>query len=1087
MDIENFLPNYPGIDSRQFYQELYDKREFRELDPEKPRVDPTYLNHQLYIQRFLNHVTPYSSILLYHRMGLGKSRTCIGIIEENVRNGIYKGAVIISPSLKTAQNFMNEFVQTYPERYYIPKSKSEKGKVIEQGKINIKKQYMFSTYITFANKEMDGQNYDNYIFVLDEAHNLITEQKEDIKPLYPKYLKFLMNLKNCKVILATGTPMVNDIREFFPLMNMILPPNKQFPLMKDAETYIKNNTDEFRQKIRGYVSFLQEKTDIQVIDEGEKLAPLTYFYVYPVTMQADQLDGYKIAYKEDTNSEDNKNESKGDTASFYLRSRQASLISYDKKYGTKLDDSDVRKLLHEIRNAGSSSEKISVIRKYSAKFADMIEKIQKTDGISFVFSPLISKALDIFISCLAILNIQYQDLTESKTKKTASDIRKRIIELNRPENAHGQKYKVVIGSESISEGFSFKNVINIFILSPFFNFSRIEQAIFRAIRYGSHAYLINEHKQNPTKYSMPVVRIYKYVCISESVKSVDLEIYKMAEIKDIKIQKLNRLLMEMAIDCMTFKSQNYNKLSSDGSRNCQYQVCNYKCHGITETDNKLDENTYNLYYLGTHNKELYLKYYRKLSSNEKLPVITNHLSKFDMIIFYVANLFRNNFRLHLTDIYTDAFTPNNMLTVLDYMISTHLPLVNRYGYDSYLREKNNLYYLTSTYTENDFDDTYYNEFISMSNQMSVVDVTLKLMFENDRFDVLDSPFFDMETKCKIIEMLLQRTKFQSKLKPLFGDKFEVLPNNHIVLYITKPLYHDGVTWAWPPKNKIQLTNPKLKVVEIAYLYDTNNYSNYSKNVFKLKSGVYIEYDGIKLYKDRLGWYYENNTILSEYRKMAVQETMNVKGRYFGTYNSLDSTGKPNKFCIVDKQLLEHKDSRKRSTGRVCDIKSITDELLDELDIERGGQTIASLCNTIYTKLKKDNKIKQDESCGTSFKRKKSEGVVDDKLKKKYIVISKKDGTTTIHSILVENDKGKQNEKGSIYFNTITNKIDKINIRKSNFVYITVILNKMNTVYNLRDIQTSYLPDKDSDEFIAYKRAGFKQPSIEAKYLVYKFG
>ena len=45
---------------------------------------------------------------------------------------------------------------------------------------------------------------------------------------------------------------------------------------------------------------------------------------------------------------------------------------------------------------------------------------------------------------------------------------------------------------------------------------------------------------------------------------------------------------------------------------------------------------------------------------------------------------------------------------------------------------------------------------------------------------------------------------------------------------------------------------------------------------------------------------------------------------------------------------------------------------------------------------------------------------------------------------------------------------------------------MNTVYNLRDIQTSYLPDKDSDEFIAYKRAGFKQPSIEAKYLVYKF-
>ena len=56
----------------------------------------------------------------------------------------------------------------------------------------------------------------------------------------------------------------------------------------------------------------------------------------------------------------------------------------------------------------------------------------------------------------------------------------------------GEYIKVIIGSEKMSEGITLKNIQNIHILSPGWNFSEIDQAIARGYRLFSHNNLIDK-------------------------------------------------------------------------------------------------------------------------------------------------------------------------------------------------------------------------------------------------------------------------------------------------------------------------------------------------------------------------------------------------------------------------------------------------------------------------------------------------------------------------------------------------------------------------------------------------------------------
>jgi hypothetical protein len=107
----------------------------------------------------------------------------------------------------------------------------------------------------------------------------------------------------------------------------------------------------------------------------------------------------------------------------------------------------------------------------------------------------------------------------------------------------GQSIKVVIISQAGSEGLDFKAIRQVHILEPWYNVNRLEQIIGRGVRNFSH-------KDLP--FSKRNVQIFLYGTILENAEeeAVDLYVYRISELKAVKIGSVTRLLKQTAVDCI---------------------------------------------------------------------------------------------------------------------------------------------------------------------------------------------------------------------------------------------------------------------------------------------------------------------------------------------------------------------------------------------------------------------------------------------------------------------------------------------------------------------------------------------------------
>jgi hypothetical protein len=107
----------------------------------------------------------------------------------------------------------------------------------------------------------------------------------------------------------------------------------------------------------------------------------------------------------------------------------------------------------------------------------------------------------------------------------------------------GERIKVVLISQAGSEGLDFKAIRQIHILEPWYNMNRNEQIIGRGVRNFSHKDL-PFYKRN--------VQIFLYGTLLENTdeEAADLYVYRISEIKAVKIGKVTRLLKETSVDCI---------------------------------------------------------------------------------------------------------------------------------------------------------------------------------------------------------------------------------------------------------------------------------------------------------------------------------------------------------------------------------------------------------------------------------------------------------------------------------------------------------------------------------------------------------
>lgn len=299
------------------------------------------------------------------------------------------------------------------------------------------------------------------------------------------------------------------------------------------------------------------------------------------------------------------------------------------------------------------------LNNHACKLAAVINQVENTEGIVLVYSQYITGALVPLALALEtrgyirttngekgntvplLLLRNNKELFKNKPKYalitgeedyTYKNDKAALMEkIKSEQNCTGQKIKIVLISSAASEGIDFKNIRQVHILNPWYNMSRIEQIIGRAVRTNSHKDLLPEERN---------VEIYMHCAyykdkVNENENGVeeteDLLVYRNAFQKSQQIGRISRKLKESSVDCIINYDENdilekgnitvkQNPVSSKAeidvevknlpySMNCDYmEKCEpIKCETKIDKRDNVDESTFNESFILMNNDEIISK------------------------------------------------------------------------------------------------------------------------------------------------------------------------------------------------------------------------------------------------------------------------------------------------------------------------------------------------------------------------------------------------------------------------------------------------------------------------------------------------
>lgn len=233
------------------------------------------LTHQNIVRDYINLLTPYRGLLLYHGLGSGKTCSSIAIAEgiksdkevmillpkslevnykqelkkcgdELYRNNQYweKINTVTNPELLDPLAYIlslsPKFIKRQGGAWFVNKSKepnytlltAEQQKSLnEQIEKMLENKYKFVRYNGLRKKKFaemvaqaGGNPFSNKIIVVDEAHNLVSKivnQLQRPDSLSMDIYKYLQSAENTRIILLTGTPIINYPHEIAIMMNIL--------------------------------------------------------------------------------------------------------------------------------------------------------------------------------------------------------------------------------------------------------------------------------------------------------------------------------------------------------------------------------------------------------------------------------------------------------------------------------------------------------------------------------------------------------------------------------------------------------------------------------------------------------------------------------------------------------------------------------------------------------------------------------------------------------------------------------------------------------------------------------------------------
>ena len=557
------MVKYPIITSKHFYRNITEtfkkykiQKEFRteqELcNPKKYKLQ----NPQKFVASYISPKTPYRNLLVFHQIGSGKTCASIQIAEKWKKT--HKILVAVPASL--ILNFKKELISKCIDSQYITDKEIEllkkykytskiHKKILNVINKRINKYYEIISHqkliLKIKNKTL---RLKNKLLIIDEVQNLVSMKGSCYKILH-NYLK--KNRKNNPIVLLSATPMFDKPIELSLTLNLLdlkesIPVGKMFENLfiekfKDNEGeifYTIKNIDLLYQMVKGYVSYFR--------GAHPKTFPKKKQIIVKCKMKEFQLKSYLAIAKKKGNFRETDLFNISD--SFFIGLRAISNIAFpNRKVGRKGYDSFKGKLL-----------KGQYLRQYSEKFYKIINLIKKSQGPIFIYSNFKSYfGIQSFIKVLEAYN--YKDFNKEGeglnryciwSGDTSNTNRNKIIRtFNNFNNINGEKIKILLGTPSIKEGVSLLRVEQVHILEPYWNISRLDQIIGRAIRYCSHKDVPKYRKK---------VDIYMYESVLPKQElSIDTYITSLAKRKQIIITQFENVLKQSAIDCSLNKNANF--------------------------------------------------------------------------------------------------------------------------------------------------------------------------------------------------------------------------------------------------------------------------------------------------------------------------------------------------------------------------------------------------------------------------------------------------------------------------------------------------------------------------------------------------
>jgi hypothetical protein len=864
-DVKNFIPSYPPSDDKELIIKLSHLEEFSELqlgsDEAVPLLKGTPLMHQELQARYFSINTPYDKGILWHEVGTGKTCAASLIIERFKKSLVdgkpRKPALVIVRNAALRDSLRYEISKICTRDIYLPKLTENELKRLEidsvvemtdEAKIRrlndaISKTYEIVKYgdiLDIKSKSSKGmpsdetivRDYSNRVIIVDEIQNIrlqheptnkpkkVTKPKSDAikakkeRGRYQNLHKFLHLVKNCRILLLTGTPGWDKVYDIAGIFNLILPLNNQFPtLQKFIKEYFNEDgdilpekVDDFTEKVRGKVSYIRAMISSAKREEIGVTKPwLKHIIVYPSAMSDYQAGFVREALKKlEENKEGPIYSDVRDAANCIYPDLDKSNKSTSGVYGT--DAFAKYAITEKIRKTYEKGKKEATIvvtksigfsnvdvykkllgpaedpdiyanlRKYSAKFATIIEMLRDPNRNKekvFIYNDSV-KGTGGIISLALIMklwgfkwlkrpeNAKYSEdstdgffviTSETGTISESAQIRRALEVFNADNNIYGNAVRIILGSETISQGYTLKAVRQTHVVQGHWNMASIDQSLGRVFRTGSHDQLPEAERY---------VNIYRHAslegCKENSKKCVKLErgvsspsggtfskfetidvyVYSVAERKEYMTSQLYRLMKKAAWDCALAYKRNVLITDTNGSRECDYVECNYQCDSFDRSD--IDRKSGDDFLVEGQGK---VWSYDIVSKGDESTSNYNLLYSDKDVSDYTKNIieiFHNYFALRY-DMIVSLLPHENpvkfiLIKSLASIINSRIPIRNRYGITSYLNESNNIYFLNTNVSEKfDYLSSVYTVFPLVTEKTSLEDVIESIQLDDDEFHI----------------------------------------------------------------------------------------------------------------------------------------------------------------------------------------------------------------------------------------------------------------------------------------------------------------------------------------------------------------